>query len=203
MPHSGICIFDEKTEIQDEGIADAGNFGKAFFSEYMPKVTKLVPAIVGKIKNKEDFIKIILFDHVVFNTDRNAGNLLVSFCKDDISLKVIDHTHVFINQTLWDANCLKCAMEENDLLETKVLEYNEYLYEMFFHHISITREILESESLVFKNKINRDIILELVGSVPDEWKPKQEDIVALVEYIMYRIDNLDAIISTIMTYIKN
>jgi hypothetical protein len=202
MPRSGICIFDENTEIQDEEIADARNFGKAFFSEYMPKVTKLLPTIVGKIKNKEDFIKIILFDHVIFNTDRNPGNLLVRFYKDDILLKVIDHTHVFINQTFWDANCLKRAMEENDLLETKVLEYNNYLYEMFFHNILITREMLQSESLVFKNKISSDIILELIGSVPDEWKPRQVDIDMLVEYIMYRIKNLDIIISTIMTYIR-
>jgi ribosomal protein S17E len=202
MPRSGICVFDENTEIQDEGIADASNFGKAFFSEYMPKVTKLLPTIVGKMKNKEDFIKIILFDHVIFNTDRNPGNLLVRFYKDDISLKVIDHTHVFINQTFWDASCLKRAMKENDLLETKVLEYNKYLYEMFYHNISVTKEMLESESLVFKNKINGDIISELISSIPDEWKPKPADIDALIEYIMYRIDNLDVIISTIMTYIK-
>lgn len=69
----------------------------------------------------------------------------MKFCKDDISLKVIDHTHVFINQTFWDANCLKRAMEENDLLDTKVLEYNSYLYEMFFRNFSVTKEMLEKE----------------------------------------------------------
>ena len=79
------------------------------------------------MRNKEDFVKILLFDHIIFNTDRNPGNLLVRFCKNDVSLKVIDHTHVFISQALWDASCLKRAMEENDLLDTKVLEYNSYL----------------------------------------------------------------------------
>ncbi len=200
MPRSGICILDEETEIEDESIADESNYGKAFYSEYMPKVTKLLPTIVGKMKNKEDFVKILLFDHVVFNTDRNPGNLLVRFCKDDISLKVIDHTHVFINQTFWDANCLKRAMDENDLLDTKVLTYNTYLYEMFFHDFSITKEMLQNESLVFKSRINRDIIVGLIEIIPKEWKPRQMDIDELVNYIMYRVDNLDVIISTIMTY---
>lgn len=136
----------------------------------------------------------------IFNTDRNPGNLLVRFYKDDISLKVIDHTHVFVNQSIWDASCLRQAIDENDLLETKVLEYNDYLYEMFFRNFSITKEMLEKESIVFKNRINRDIIIELINQIPEEWKPNLNDIEGLVNYILYRVDNLDVIISTIITY---
>lgn len=200
MPRAGVCILDGSSEIQDEELATPLNYGKAFFSEYMPKVTKLLPTIISKMRNKEDFVKILLFDHVIFNTDRNPGNLLVRFCKGDISLKVIDHTHVFINQTLWDASCLKRAMEENDLLDTKVLEYNSYLYEMFFENFSVRKEMLEKESSVFKSKINRDIITELIDIIPEEWRPKQKDIDELKNYILYRVDNLDVIISTILTY---
>lgn len=200
MPRAGVCILDNTSEIQDEELATSNNYGKAFFSEYMPKVTKLLPTIISKMNNKEDFVKILLFDHIIFNTDRNPGNLLVRFCKDDISLKVIDHTHVFINQTFWDASCLKRAMEENDLLDTKVLEYNSYMYGMFFHNFSVTKEMLEKESLVFKSRINRDIIIKIIDIIPEEWKPKQKDIDELVNYILYRVDNLDVIISTILTY---
>lgn len=200
MPRAGVCILDNTSEIQDEELATSNNYGKAFFSEYMPKVTKLLPTIISKMRNKEDFVKILLFDHIIFNTDRNPGNLLVRFCKNDISLKVIDHTHVFINQTFWDASCLKRAMEENDLLDTKVLEYNSYLYGMFFHNFSVTKEMLEKESLVFKSRINRDIIIGIIDIIPEEWKPKQKDIDELINYILYRVDNLDVIISTILTY---
>lgn len=85
-------------------------------------------------------------------------------------------------------------------MDTKILEYNSYLYDMFFHDFSITREMLEEESFTFKSRITRDIILELINVVPDEWKPNMQDINQLVDYIMYRVDNLDVIISTIMTY---
>ena len=145
MPVSGICVMDETTEIQDPSIASSQNYGKAFYSTFMPKTTKLLPSIIGLMKNKEDFIKILLFDHIIFNSDRNEGNLLVRFYKGDISLKVIDHTHVFINQALWDSACLERAMEENDLLSTKVLEYNERLYSMFYQNILITKELLEEQ----------------------------------------------------------
>lgn len=202
MPHSGICIFNEETIVQDEGIANKKNYGKAFYSTYMPKTTKLVPTIINRMKNKEDFIKILLFDHIIFNTDRNPGNLLVSFYKDNILLKVIDHTHVFINQTFWNSSCLELAIKENDLLSTKVIESNNYLYEMFFHNLAVTKEILWKESLYFQNKLNHDIILEFIQSVPDEWKPRRLDIDSLIKYLMYRIDNLEVIISTILNYNK-
>ena len=202
MPHSGICMFDSTTEIQDSEIADHSNYGRAFYSEFMPKTTKLLQTIIRKMKNKEDFLKILLFDHVIFNTDRNAGNLLVRFHKDDISLRVIDHTHVFINQSLWDADCLRRAMDENDLLSTKVFEYNEYLYKMFTQNISVTKNSLKKEGLIFRNRINSNMILEFIDQIPNEWKPKQKDIDTLVEYIMYRINNIDVIISTILEYIK-
>ncbi len=199
MPHSGICIFDSDTEIQDNTIADNKNYGKAFYSEFMPKTTKLLGTIINQMRNKEDFVKILLFDHVIFNTDRNPGNLLVSFYKKNITLKVIDHTHVFVNQAIWDCNCLRRAINENDLLSDRILRSNSYLYDMFFHSLSISKELLENESLVFKNKINRDIINGFIMEMPDEWKPMQNDLDALVDYILYRVDNLDIIISTILT----
>ena len=163
-----------------------------------------MPAIVHKICNKDEFTRILLFDHVIFNTDRNPGNLLVRFYKKDLSLKLIDHTHVFINQALWDKWCLKRAMEENDLIDTRILENNSYLYEMFFRDVSITitKEIINKEMSVFKNKINSGIINRIISDIPQEWKPRVDDIEELVKYIFYRVDNLETIIVTILKYIN-
>ena len=60
--------------------------------------------------------------------------------------------------------------------------------------------MLEKESSVFKSKINHDIITELIDIILEEWRPKQKDIDELINYILYRVDNLDVIISTILTY---
>lgn len=202
MPVSGVCIMDENTEIPNSELASVKNYGPAFYSTFMPKTTKLLPTVVNQMKNKEDFIKILLFDHIIFNSDRNEGNLLVRFYRDDVSLKVIDHSHVFINQALWNAACLKRAIAENDLLDTRVLVYNERLYSMFYHNLSITKENLQVQSSYFQTKLDYDIISELVEQCPNEWKPPQQDIDALIEYIMYRVNNLEVIVSTIINYIK-
>ena len=60
--------------------------------------------------------------------------------------------------------------------------------------------MLEKESSVFKSKINHDIITELIDIILEEWRPKQKDIDELINYILYRVDNLDVIISIILTY---
>lgn len=202
MPYCGICVMDDNTEVFDSNIASSDNYGYAFYSTFMPKTTKLLASIINLMKNKEVFIKVLLFDHIIFNRDRNEGNLLVQFYKEDVSLKVIDHTHVFINGAIWDSNCLKTAMKENDLLSKEVLEYNERLYGMFYRNISITKEILEQVSIEFKNKISCDIIRKIIEECPQEWRPTKESESMLVEYLMYRINHFDVIISTIVNYIK-
>ena len=117
----------------------------------------------------------------------------------NITLKVIDHTHVFINQAIWDSRCLKRAIKENDLMSDSILNSNRYLYDMFFRSMSISKELLENESLVFKNRINRDTINGFIKEIPNEWKPTQNDIDALIDYIIYRVDNLDIIVSIILS----
>lgn len=165
MPHCGIGMMDEDTEILNPDIASSRNYGYAFYSTYIPKTTKLLPSIIHLMKNKDDFIKVLLFDHIIFNKDRNEGNLLVRFYKDDISLKVIDHTHVFINGAIWDGNCLKQAMSENDLLSRTVLEWNECLYSMFYRSMSITKEILTQTGFLFQNRISDNVIKNLLRNV--------------------------------------
>lgn len=202
MPYCGIGIMDENTEILDPDIASNKNYGYAFYSTYIPKTTKLLPSIIHLMQNKEDFIKVLLFDHIIFNKDRNEGNLLVQFYRDDISLKVIDHTHVFINGAIWDGNCLKRAISENDLLSTEVLKWNERLYGMFYRNMSITKEILAQNSGMFRNKMNYDIIKKFIEECPEEWRPSGENEEILIEYLMYRIKHIDTIISTIINYLK-
>ena len=128
---------------------------------------------------------------------------MVRFYKDDVLLKVIDHTHVFINGAIWDSGCLNRAMKENDLLSTEILKCNERLYNMFYRNVSITKGVLEQASVEFKNKINCDVIKKYIEECPPEWRPVQESENVLVEYLMYRINHINVIISTILNYIKN
>ncbi len=202
MPVSGVFIMDKDTEVFSE-IASDINQGYGFYSTHYSKVAPLNSSIISLIKNRFDIIKIILFDHIIFNTDRNPGNLLVQFYKNNISLKVIDHSHVFINQSIWDSRCLIDGMQEKDYLSTKILDYNNYLYSMFFRNMAITKESIKTTADLFRKSLNRDIMNNIISQMPKEWMPSDSNVDTLINYLMYRIDNLDIICSIIYNHIKN
>lgn len=201
MPASGICLIDHNTTIYNNCMSSE-QFGYGFYSTYLNKSVTLVDTIIPMLKNKEDFFKILLFDHMIFNTDRNSGNLLVQYYKNNISLQVIDHSHVFINQAIWDAGCLKRGIADKDYFSTQILDANNYLYSMFFHNMYVTEKCFEELNAEFRNKITEKVIRNILLDVPEEWMPISRDIDALIEYILYRVEHLNDICATIMNYLK-
>lgn len=201
MPVSGVCLIDQHTTIYNNCI-NPDQFGYGFYSTYLNKAATLVETIIPLIKNKEDFYRLLLFDHVIFNPDRNPGNLLVQYYKNDITLQVIDHSHVFINQAIWDANCLKRAIQEKDYFSTKVLEDNEYLYRMFFQILPVRKEKFTDIVSLFRDKIMEDTLHNIITDIPKLWLPDQTNIDALIEYILYRVNHLDDICATIINFIQ-
>ena len=200
MPVSGVCVIDERTVIYNNCVLTS-QYGNGFYSTYLHKAVTLVDAIINMIKNKEDFYKILLFDHIVYNTDRNSGNLLVQYYKNNITLQVIDHSHVFINQAIWDSYCLERAIEEKDYLSTRILEDNSYLYGMFFRNFAINVDVLKNMAIMFQRKITIDALKNILLDIPKEWLPLKRDTDALIEYIMYRVAHLEDICTTIMAYL--
>lgn len=170
-------------------------------AENVASVT-LVETIIPLMKNKEDFYKILLLDHVIFNTDRNSANLLVQYYKNDIKLQVIDHSHVFINQAIWNAQCLRTAIDEKDYSSMRILEENSYIYSMFFHNMNISKEELERYAFNFKNKISERVLENIISDVPKEWMPDHDDVNALIGYILYRVAHLEDICNIILEYLK-
>ena len=202
MPISGVCIIDQHTLIYNDCVT-LNQYGYGFYSTHLNKAVTLVETIVPLMKNKEIFFKILLFDHIIFNADRNPGNLLVQYYKKNITLQVIDHSHVFKNGPIWDASCLRRFMSERDYLSTEILEANEYLYSMFYHNISISQKELDDLKVVFSNTITASVLHRIISDIPKEWCPSDTDIGALIEYLLYRIQHIDEICSTILKYLKN
>lgn len=201
MPISGICLIDQDTFVYNNCITPS-HYGYGFYSTYLNKSVTLVDTIIPLVKNKEIFYRILLFDHIIFNTDRNPGNLLVQYYKSNITLQVIDHSHVFINQAIWDASCLKRAISERDYFHTNVIENNKILYSMFFHNMSIKEENFSDIKVSFRNKITDEILRSFISDIPHEWLPPDRDIDALVEYILYRVEHIDEICTTILNYLN-
>lgn len=201
MPISGICLIDQGTEIYN-GCVNVNQFGYGFYSTYLNKAVTLVETIIPQIKNKEDFYRILLFDHIIFNHDRNPGNLLVQYYKNNIQLQVIDHSHVFINEAIWNADCLQVAMQEKDYFSSRVLEENQYLYGMFFRTLSVSKENFTDIITQFRDKITEASLRGITTDIPQTWLPPTDHIDMLIKYILYRVNHLDDICATIVHFIR-
>jgi hypothetical protein len=201
MPQSGICLIDSNTIIYNNCVDD-NQYGYGFYSTYLNKLVPLVDTIIPMIKNKEIFYVVLLFDHIIFNPDRNPGNLLVQYYNNNILLKVIDHSHVFVNQAIWEASCLERAIEEKDYFSTRVLEENDYLYGMFFRNMSFNADDFSHLKSVFREKITETVLRSFILDMPSEWIPQTRDLEALIKYILYRIEHIDDICNTILKYLN-
>lgn len=198
IPEAGIALIDDKTEcLSDPPIFSTDNYGYCFFSKRINKVTVINPTIIPHIINKEEFYKVILFDHLVYNKDRNKGNLLVTVGNTP-KLYVIDHTHVFKNATIWDRYCFQQGIAANDFNDRDILEANMLLYSYFGECLIIDPQVLLQKSNDFKSKINQAILAQILSELPQDWEPPKEDINALTEYLLYRLEHLDDICNVII-----
>lgn len=201
IPHGEPCIIDENT-IDEENLLKPENMGLCFGSQYLMNAVILNAGIIKKLDNCDDFYKLILFDHLIYNKDRNMGNLLTRLSKKDSHLYVIDHTHVFKNETIWCARDLNSGISNHDIKDVNILRSNEKCYELFMYNNRLEKEKLNEASEVFKTKLSYDIICDIIADIPDEWRCCAEDLAALAKYLDYRLKHIDDFCELIMNSVK-
>lgn len=175
--------------------------GYGFYSKRLEKVTKFSPKInvVKLIENKFEINKIILFDHLIYNDDRHDGNLLIGLKTSNIY--IIDHSHVFNLTYRWDAEGLE-KLINNDHSSNEIMDNNlELVYQPFIDLKIITKENLIQEANAFKKVINRELLEEIVNEIPKEWISNRCDIDKLIDYILYRLNNMNSFIEIITKYL--
>lgn len=204
IPDGGICLIDNRTQLVDKFIIDSDKYGLGFYSKRLDKVTNVIdnPELYSKhIINKNDYIKIILFDNLVYNKDRHKGNLLISLKKKgENKLYIIDHTHVFKIGALWDKNQLRIMMESNDYNSSEVMEYNEATYRLLLKENPISKELLFETASYFKIKLTNEKLNNIILDIPIEWGIEDEEKEMLFKYLEYRINNLENICEVIYNY---
>lgn len=191
IPEAGIAILDEKTEcLSEQALYSSDNYGYAYFSKRIDKATVVNRGIIHRISNKDDFYKIILFDHLVYNKDRNKGNLLVTSGRS-IKLYAIDHSHVFKNQAIWDRYCLQAGMNSDDFNDIDIMESNQKTYNYFWEYLKKDSAILLQLAEEFRTRINYTDLEMFINELPESWKIFAGDAIALQEYLIYRLNHLE------------
>lgn len=178
--------YNEKTEndiIPLEGTA----FGTVYNDNAL---VILNSGMIANACNRNDAIKILIFDILLGNFDRNKGNLII----DSVTKKLymIDHTHIFGLGTLWDEYQLPRLTNE----EFKTTALHPFNYNNIMESLKITDDFYrELHKFIAKIKnINKDFIKKIMENIPDDWNVSNKEKTLLVDYIYDRFNRVDEIL---------
>lgn len=203
---SGLCYINDDTHVE-RNVRDMEEFseecyGLGFFSHYMEGVTVVGSEKMIKLtKNYKWLIpKLMLFDHLIYNKDRNRGNLLIKMGKNNRRILIIDHSHTFNLETLWDRIQLSSKIKENDFLDEHIMKENAYIYSKLKNSMEIDMLTMRETLDYFESKLSEELIEKVVSQVPKEWENNKEDLDALKEYLIYRLGKLNHFADIILNY---
>ena len=147
--------------------------------------------MIAKSVNRNDAIKILIFDILIGNNDRNKGNLMI----DSVSKKIymIDHTHIFGIGTLWDEYRLPRLIGD----EFKIEALNQFNYNNIIESIKMNENFYnELHKFIKKVKnINKDFIENIMKNIPNDWNVSNKEKSLLVDYIYKRFNRVDEILN--------
>ena len=184
--HVKISDYNDKTKndiVPLEGTA----FGTIYNDNAL---TVLNSRMISKAKNKNDAIKILIFDILIGNFDRNRGNLMI----DSISNKIfmIDHTHIFDLGTIWDEFQLPRLIDE----KFNINNLNQFNFNNIIESIKIDKEF-NNELNKFINKIkniDKEFINNIMKNIPNDWNVSDKEKILLTNYIYNRFNRVDEIL---------
>ena len=126
--------------------------------------------LISQCSNKSDFPLIILFDLLLYNTDRcNDGNYLIVSNPNGFKFFIIDHGHCF--SSTWDVNSINSFVGQWS-------SFLPEMYETINAHSNMELAIQKIESL------DDNYFTNLVVQIPNEWLPNVDERDALRKYLI-------------------
>lgn len=195
IAEGGICSITKNTNIDDLMYYELclnDVEGLCFYSEKLDRVIEFIdlsPELANKVLNKNDIVRLILFDHFIHNKDRHDGNVLLCYAKNsnsNILFNIIDHSHVFNMMDGW------AEVRREEYNEYYILEENEDVYRNFYGVVDINLEVLMNEARIFKDKLNRESILNILNKIPCSLIQNEEK-ESILGYLLHRLNIIDEI----------
>lgn len=205
IPNAGICIINENTnidELQDEEeicIEDIEGIG--FYSEKIIKTIEFIDIdsdLLEKIVNRDSIIRIMLFDHIIFNADRRDDNMMLGYGKG-IYMYIIDHSHVFHWENRNNIMGLDKNIDEEDYNDLKIMDKNIEFYKNFLTKENIMDLTKEKEFII--SRLSEEKLRSIINKTPDKWLNVSEK-ETILRYLVYRINNLGNICNNIINYLE-
>jgi hypothetical protein len=153
--------------------------GPHFGSAELPNLYTLpsIRSIVGQCHNADQYPAIILFDALLYNSDRrNDGNYVVTTSVEGLKFNIIDHGFCF--GTMWDKEMLKGICGEWS---------NAYLPEMYSMINSRNEFDLPLQMI---EVLSDDFFANLVVQIPADWLPDLTERATLVQFLIYQRNHI-------------
>lgn len=162
-------------------------FGSQWLNKAIPKVN---PLCLEQCQNINQIPRILFFDQFILNNDRalNDGNLLFDY-KTKL-LYIIDHSHIFLKSLIWNPHTLSTD-KELPLVPSFTKKNNLMLLNYLNGNNPFNNFIDE-----LKVKFNKCFFESIVHNIPPEWDLKDEDAVAIIDFLLYRVTICDKIIDS-------
>jgi hypothetical protein len=159
------------------------------------KVKKTFPITNSRMlqsaQNVDIIPEIILFDHIIGNSDRdwNGGNLI--FDASSMNIVVIDHTHAFELGALWNAQELNRRIGNPiDTYDTSGFVYKKLIPFVKGHNPFFT--------IVSKlPRLTQARLGDIISNIPDEWEICQDDKDSLQEYLCDRLNRVNELLDSL------
>lgn len=168
-------------------------FGFAFGSEFIDAMAVISEKMIFDCINKHDFLKIILFDHIIENMDRdtNYGNLLLD--RNNNIVLVIDNERVFGAGNIWnEISCRQRMKDPNKLLNFK----KNSIYFWMKNSTPLQNYRTEVESSF--SKVSESDIHRIVNEIPSDWDCSPTDRRALIDYLLNRFTRVKSLLDLIL-----
>lgn len=192
LPQAKLIRINEEIVKKNANLSERGiRSTLAFGSKWEKGVqTKINPPLLDSSTNNNIIPNLVLFDQFVFNVDRatNDGNLL--FNTRNRNLIVIDHTHAFPGQTIWNSQSLKT--EQNTLL---VPNFHLKYYKMLIRYINGNSPFHDVQTRI--TKITRTEIKQIIDAIPQEWNFTNEQQTCIIDFLTHRLQLIPKILEAI------
>lgn len=168
--------------------------GLHFASRYVKEAKYVHRYNVELIKDKNKIAGVMLFDHLMHNTDRtlNSKNMLIQREHGGYKFYAIDNSHLF-GSGRWKAERLDALVDK-----VKVNRHRLYgtLLRHYLHEADFTVYIEQFKAMTDEQ------IEEIVEGIPMEWLPEQAERAAIKSFLIRRIKNVDFVAGKIIAAVK-
>ena len=117
--------------------------------------------------------------------------MLISLSKNNKNLYIIDHSHTFNLEALWNSVGLAQKIEDEDFNDTRIMDDNWYQYSNFKKYV--TTDIVEMKDTIdyFKERLSIEFFTSIIEKIPLVWENDRDELISLVNYLIYRMEHLE------------